>query len=170
MNKDKPNIDRQELYRLVWSEPISKLASSFNVSGSYLARMCRELDVPTPPRGYWAQLKTKKMPKMAALPARKPEHLLSGSGRLPHLFLQIFARYLLNPEMVFQSQEKKLLHMGCLRMRRTSSPNPRHRILRYFSAHGTGSLSTYLPLRKASVKRSPSPSGFFHVSKITATE
>jgi len=69
---DKPNLDRQELYRLVWSEPISKLASSFNVSGSYLARICRDLDVPTPPRGYWAQLKAGNKPKMTALPARKP--------------------------------------------------------------------------------------------------
>jgi hypothetical protein len=72
MNKDKPNVDRQELYRLVWSEPISKLASSFYVSGSYLARMCRDLDVPTPPRGYWAQIKAGKMPKKTALPIRKP--------------------------------------------------------------------------------------------------
>ena len=72
MNDAKENVDREELYRLVWTEPISKLAASFGVSGSYLARMCRELAVPTPPRGYWAQLTAGKNPKKEPLPAHIP--------------------------------------------------------------------------------------------------
>lgn len=68
MGKEHPNVSREELYRQVWAEPISKLAASYNVSGSYLARMCRILNVPTPWRGYWTQLKVNKNPPKDALP------------------------------------------------------------------------------------------------------
>jgi hypothetical protein len=40
MGKEPSNVSREELYRQVWAEPISKLAVTYNVSGSYLARMC----------------------------------------------------------------------------------------------------------------------------------
>lgn len=62
MNQPKENISRDELYRKVWDEPISTLAVSYGVSGSYLARICRELRIPTLGRGYWAQIKVGKQP------------------------------------------------------------------------------------------------------------
>lgn len=49
-------ILREELYRLVWAEPMTKIAARFDVSGSYLARVCESLAVPRPPRGHWAKL------------------------------------------------------------------------------------------------------------------
>ncbi len=61
-------VTREELYRLVWSEPMSKLAERFGVSGSYLARVCTNLDVPRPERGYWAKLAVRKAPPQPALP------------------------------------------------------------------------------------------------------
>jgi hypothetical protein len=61
-------VTREELYRLVWSEPMSKLAEQFGVSGSYLARVCTCLDVPRPERGYWAKLAVGKAPPQPALP------------------------------------------------------------------------------------------------------
>jgi len=68
MGKEHPNVSREELYRQVWAEPVSKLATTYNVSGSYLARICRVLKVPTPRSGYWAQLKANKNPHKEALP------------------------------------------------------------------------------------------------------
>jgi hypothetical protein len=68
MGKEHPNISREELYRQVWADPVSKLATTYNVSGSYLARICRVLKVPTPRSGYWAQLKANKNPHKEALP------------------------------------------------------------------------------------------------------
>jgi len=68
MGKEHPNVSREELYRQVWAEPISKLAETYNLSGSYIARMCRILKVPTPGRGYWAQLKANRNPPKEALP------------------------------------------------------------------------------------------------------
>ena len=56
MRKETNVITREELYELVWSTPMIKVAEKFEVSGSYLARVCTELRVPRPERGYWAKL------------------------------------------------------------------------------------------------------------------
>jgi len=71
MEEDNPNVGREKLYNQVWAEPMSKVAVNYNVSGSYLARICRELNIPTPGRGYWAQLKAEKNPSKVALPTLK---------------------------------------------------------------------------------------------------
>ncbi|MFC1719915.1 hypothetical protein ACFL00_02090 [Pseudomonadota bacterium] len=47
---------REELYELVWSEPITKIGKKFGISDVAIAKKCRQLDVPRPPRGYWARL------------------------------------------------------------------------------------------------------------------
>ena len=51
---------RDELYQLVWSEPMTKVAKRFEVSSSYLARICSSLNVPRPgvvtgPNSQWAK-------------------------------------------------------------------------------------------------------------------
>ena len=63
-----PNvISRETLYELVWSTPMTKVAEKFEVSGSYLARVCTELRVPRPERGYWAKLAVGKAPQRPVL-------------------------------------------------------------------------------------------------------
>lgn len=44
-------MSREELYEAVWSGPVSKVAKNYDVSGSFLARVCDLLKVPRPPRG-----------------------------------------------------------------------------------------------------------------------
>ncbi|RWB20379.1 MAG: hypothetical protein EOQ40_15035 [Mesorhizobium sp.] len=65
-------ISREELYQLVWSEPMTKVAERFEVSGSYLARVCTVLNVPRPERGYWSKLAVEKAPKPEPLPEARP--------------------------------------------------------------------------------------------------
>jgi hypothetical protein len=65
-------VTREELYELVWSMPMIKVAEKFEVSGSYLARVCTELRVPRPERGYWAKLAVGKAPQRPALPEPLP--------------------------------------------------------------------------------------------------
>jgi hypothetical protein len=48
-----PSISRKELFDLVWEKPLCHLAKDFNVSGSYLTRVCRDLETNKPPVGYW---------------------------------------------------------------------------------------------------------------------
>ena len=65
-------VTRDELYRLAWTEPMTKIAEQFDVSGSYLARVCTLLNVPRPERGYWAKLAAGKAPPQTPLPAPQP--------------------------------------------------------------------------------------------------
>jgi len=62
------SLNREELYALVWAEPMLKVAARFGVSSSYMARVCSQLQVPRPERGYWAKLEVGKAPATPALP------------------------------------------------------------------------------------------------------
>jgi hypothetical protein len=72
MTKGTNMVTREELYELVWSTPMIKVAEKFEVSGSYLARVCTELRVPRPERGYWAKLAVGKAPQRPVLPEPLP--------------------------------------------------------------------------------------------------
>lgn len=72
-------VSRDELYRLVWSQPMTKIAEQYDVSGSYLARICSLLNVPRPARGYWAKLAVGKAPSQIPLPAPRPGDPLNWS-------------------------------------------------------------------------------------------
>jgi hypothetical protein len=65
-------IAREELYELVWSMPMTKVAEKFSVSVGYMARVCSVLAVPRPERGYWAKLEFGKAPARPALPEALP--------------------------------------------------------------------------------------------------
>lgn len=62
---------RQELYDLVWSIPMTKLAERYGISGNGLAKACRTAAIPVPERGYWAKLRAGKKTTRRALPAAK---------------------------------------------------------------------------------------------------
>jgi hypothetical protein len=53
MNDDEICLSRDELYNLVWSEPMQQLARRFNISDVGLAKICKKMNVPRPERGYW---------------------------------------------------------------------------------------------------------------------
>jgi hypothetical protein len=55
-------ISREELYELVWSIPMTKVAEKFSVSGSYMARVCSVLNVPRPERGVLGQTGSREGP------------------------------------------------------------------------------------------------------------
>ena len=47
--------DRERLYEEVWSEPTQKVARKYGISDVALSKVCKQLQVPKPPRGYWAK-------------------------------------------------------------------------------------------------------------------
>jgi hypothetical protein len=49
--------DRKALYDQVWSQPVQVVAKSYGISGTALAKTCRKLRIPVPPRGYWARVR-----------------------------------------------------------------------------------------------------------------
>jgi hypothetical protein len=65
-------VSRERLYEMVWQEPMLRIGERFKVSSSYLARVCTELRVPRPPRGYWSKLEFGKAPERPELPAARP--------------------------------------------------------------------------------------------------
>ncbi|MBP2312957.1 hypothetical protein [Azospirillum soli] len=63
---------RQELYDLVWSQPMRTLAAAVGVSDVALAKACRHAGIPVPGRGHWAKTRTGKPTTRRPLPARFP--------------------------------------------------------------------------------------------------
>lgn len=70
-------VSRQELYDLVWSTPMIKAAERFEVSSSYLARVCAAMNVPRPSRGYWAKRAVDAAPPQLPLPTARGGDQLS---------------------------------------------------------------------------------------------
>lgn len=67
----KTRISRSELYDLVWSKAMWKLAPEFGLSGNGLAKLCRRNGIPVPDRGYWAKLQHGKRVRRPPLPPAK---------------------------------------------------------------------------------------------------
>lgn len=59
---------REELYKAVWTTPMSRLAEEYGISGNGLAKICDREGIPYPPRGYWAKYAVGKAPKQTPLP------------------------------------------------------------------------------------------------------
>ena len=74
-------LKREELYKMVWSEPVSKLARGYGLSDRGLGKICKRLEIPVPGRGYW-QMKKKglKMP----VPPLRPTKKLNATGTYIH--------------------------------------------------------------------------------------
>jgi len=70
--------EREKLYQEVWAEPVMTVAKRYGVSGVALAKTCRKLAVPVPPRGYWAKIRpNRKVPRPPLPPFRGPKTLTS---------------------------------------------------------------------------------------------
>lgn len=58
-DSDSPNdaidLTVRQLYDLVWSTPMTRLARTFRRSDSWVARTCTDAGIPLPGRGYWTR-------------------------------------------------------------------------------------------------------------------
>jgi hypothetical protein len=79
--QDGVTITRDQLYEEVWAEPMVKVAPRYGVSDVALKKTCRRMDVPVPPRGYWAKLEAGKRVTKLALPKAKPTTKTSATIR-----------------------------------------------------------------------------------------
>lgn len=59
---------RVPLYDEVWQTPITQLAKKYGLSDNGLRKICVALNVPLPPRGYWAKRAAGKSVRRPALP------------------------------------------------------------------------------------------------------
>jgi len=102
MNKD--DLDRESLFAMVWDRPTTEVAKELGISDVALGKLCQRLQVPKPPRGYWAMVKAGRVPKRPSLLAfseakqRRMERLLAkekkikskNSVKLANLQLEFF--------------------------------------------------------------------------------
>lgn len=65
-------LTRQEMYDLVWSKPMTQLATEFELSDVGLRKICKAAQVPTPGLGYWAKLANGKKVTKTELPTLYP--------------------------------------------------------------------------------------------------
>ena len=87
-NRERHHLTRQELYDLVWSEPVYKVAERYAISGVALAKKCRKAAIPLPERGYWNRLqagkRVRKTPlKPAAAGTSETLVIIQGEGPRP---------------------------------------------------------------------------------------
>lgn len=65
----KHNIYRREiLYKEVWQFPVTEVAKKYSVSDVAIHKICKSLEIPTPPVGYWAKLRAGKPMDIPPLP------------------------------------------------------------------------------------------------------
>jgi hypothetical protein len=62
-------IERKELYDLIWSKPITKIAVDYGISDSMVIKICKKLGVLRPGLGHWAKVAAGK--KVRQLPLGK---------------------------------------------------------------------------------------------------
>ncbi len=92
-------LKREDLYKEVWSTPILQLAEKYDISDVALAKICRKMCIPRPPRGYWAKFANGQSIR------RSPLKSLPDGGR-DHFVLDKSAEYI--AELERQRQELRL--------------------------------------------------------------
>lgn len=71
-------LTREELFAQVWAEPMLQLAPRYGLSDVGLAKICREMRIPLPWRGYWQKRAAGQKvgpPTLPPLPPESPAHL-----------------------------------------------------------------------------------------------
>ena len=66
-------LSRDELFALVWKKPTRDVAQELGVSDVAIGKLCTRLQVPKPPRGYWARALSGQTPRRPPLPAFRDE-------------------------------------------------------------------------------------------------
>ena len=61
-------ITRQELYDMVWIEPMTSIAKKYNISDNGLRKICIKLQIPLPKTGHWMKLRAGNKVKVIPLP------------------------------------------------------------------------------------------------------
>ena len=83
MSQNYITLSRSKLYELVWTTPVTELAKRFGISDVALAKRCRAINIPLPPRGYWARIAAGQTPRRPPLPPFGVERRRAGRALPP---------------------------------------------------------------------------------------
>ena len=70
--------DRETLYQEVWEQPVTKVAEKYGVSDVMIRKVCIALNVPLPPRGYWAKKQAGQKLEKTPLPVTADRTEIAG--------------------------------------------------------------------------------------------
>ena len=70
--------NRENLYEEVWDKPVVQVATVYGVSDVMIHKICKSLDIPVPPRGYWARVRAGEKFKKPPLPAKEGANQIIG--------------------------------------------------------------------------------------------
>ena len=70
--------NRKTLYKEVWESPVIDVAKRYKVSDATIHKVCKALDIPKPPSGYWAKLRAGKPATIIPLPTNEKPSLKIG--------------------------------------------------------------------------------------------
>jgi hypothetical protein len=65
---ERNTYNREKLYEEVWARPVVEVAVQYGVSDVAIHKICKSLNVPVPPRGYWSKLRAGQKLKKTPLP------------------------------------------------------------------------------------------------------
>ncbi len=121
-SSDKLNVyNREKLYEEVWEKPVVQVAVAYGVSDVMIHKICKSLDIPVPPRGYWARMRAGEKIKKPPLPAKEGVNQIIGYKTfkevkvVPEKTLAFLSEHerqevLLASEQIQLSDEKEKLH------------------------------------------------------------
>lgn len=66
----KITFTRKELYNLVWSKPMIKIANEYSISDNGLRKICRRMKIPLPQQGHWQKVEYGKKANKIILPKK----------------------------------------------------------------------------------------------------
>lgn len=66
---DTKEFSRQELYEIIWTNPITTTSEKYKISTSQIRKACLEMGIPLPDAGYWSKIKYGKKVKRKPLPS-----------------------------------------------------------------------------------------------------
>lgn len=61
-------FSREELYDLVWSEPVAHISRKYSINAVEIRQACKEMNIPLPKMGYWQKIKFGKALIVEKLP------------------------------------------------------------------------------------------------------
>ncbi len=82
-------LTREELYELVWLQPMTQIAKGLGISDVMVGKLCKNLGVPRPPRGYWVGITSSKSKHKWIKPPLMP--LPSGTETYQEIIEQSYA-------------------------------------------------------------------------------
>lgn len=80
--KGKNTYNRNQLYKEVWDEPVVHVAKRYGVSDVAIRKVCKSMDIPIPPRGYWAKIHAGMKAEKTPLPYTENADIKFGTRSL----------------------------------------------------------------------------------------